>query len=53
MYGYWNSGDWNIAHNPTTWELMVDALPMDNLGLEWEPCDQMVSLIDPIPQLRK
>jgi len=26
---------------------------MDNIGLEWEPCHQMVSLIDPIPQLRK
>ena len=26
---------------------------MDNVGLEWEPCHQMVSLIDPMPQLRK
>jgi sugar phosphate isomerase/epimerase len=25
----------------------------DALGLEWEPCHQMVSLIDPLPQLRK
>lgn len=53
MGGDWNSGDWNIAHNPTAWEMMFDAVPMDNLGLQWEPCHQMVSLIDPMPQLRK
>jgi sugar phosphate isomerase/epimerase len=23
------------------------------LGLEWEPCHQMVSLVDPLPQLRR
>ena len=53
MEGNWASGDWNIAHNPDAWELMFDALPMDNLGLEWEPCHQLVYLIDPLPQLRK
>lgn len=53
MDGTWKSGDWNIAHNPTAWEMMFNAVPMDNLGLQWEPCHQMVSLIDPIPQLRK
>lgn len=53
MGGDWKNGDWNIAHNPTAWEMMFNALPMENLGLEWEPCHQMVSLIDPIPQLRK
>ncbi|MBB6730958.1 sugar phosphate isomerase/epimerase family protein [Cohnella zeiphila] len=53
MDGDWNKGDWNIAHNPTAWELMFDAVPADNIGLEWEPCHQMVALIDPIPQLRK
>jgi len=53
MSGDWNKGDWNIAHNPTAWEMMFNAVPMDNMGLEWEPCHQMVSLIDPIPQLRK
>ena len=49
----WKSGDHNIAINPKAWELMFDALPADNIGLEWEPCHQMVQLIDPIPQLRK
>ncbi len=53
MGGTWNRGEWNIAHNPTAWEMMFEAVPMDNLGLQWEPCHQMVSLIDPIPQLRK
>ena len=53
MDGTWKDGDWNIAHNPTMWEMMFNALPLDNIGLEWEPCHQMVQLIDPIPQLRK
>ncbi len=53
MGGTWHIGDWNIAHTPDAWELMFDAVPMPNLGLEWEPCHQMVKLIDPLPQLRK
>ena len=53
MGGTWREGDWNIAHNPTAWEMMLNEVPADNLGLQWEPCHQMVSLIDPIPQLRK
>jgi len=53
MGGTWASGDWNIAHTPAAWELMFDAVPAPNLGLEWEPCHQMVKLIDPLPQLRK
>lgn len=53
MHGTWEKGDWNIAHNPAAWEMMFQTLPNDNVGLQWEPCHQMVSLIDPIPQLRK
>ena len=53
MDGNWATGDWNIAHNPDAWELMFDALPDENLGLEWEPCHQMVYLIDPMPQIRE
>jgi sugar phosphate isomerase/epimerase len=49
----WQSGDWNIAFNPDAWELMFDALPNENLGLEWEPCHQIGQLIDPLPQLRE
>lgn len=51
MGGNWHQGDWNIAHNPSAWELMFDALPDKNLGLEWEPCHQLCQLIDPLPQL--
>ena len=53
MGGDWQRGDWNIAHNPTAWDMMFDALPAENIGLEWEPTHQMTSLIDPMPQLRK
>lgn len=53
MDGNWATGDWNIAHNPDAWEMMFNELPADNIGLEWEPCHQLVYLIDPIPQIRK
>ena len=32
MGGTWERGDWNIAHNPTAWEMMFDAVPADNLA---------------------
>ncbi len=51
MGGTWASGDWNIAHNPDAWELMFAALPAAHVGLEWEPCHQLVQLIDAFPQL--
>lgn len=53
MGGTWETGDYNIAFNPSAWELMFEALPGDNLGLQWEPCHQMAQLIDPLPQLRR
>jgi len=53
MGGDWYRGDWNIAQTPDAWELMFNALPSDNIGLQWEPCHQMVKLIDPLPQLRQ
>ena len=53
MSGDWKTGDWNIAFNPDGWELIFDALPLPNVGLEWEPCHQLCQLIDPIPQLRQ
>lgn len=52
MGGDWKNGDWNIAHNPAAWELMFAAVPLDNCGLQWEPCHQLVQLIDPLPQIR-
>jgi sugar phosphate isomerase/epimerase len=53
MNGNWAAGDWNIAHNPDAWEMMFNELPDTNIGLEWEPCHQLVYLIDPVPQIRK
>ena len=51
--GWWHAPNMNIAHAPRAWQMMFDAVPSPNLGLEWEPCHQMVSLIDPLPQLRE
>ena len=53
MGSTWQTGDWNIAQYPVAWEMMFDAVPDANVGLQWEPCHQMVKLIDPMPQLRK
>jgi sugar phosphate isomerase/epimerase len=53
MGGDWKTGDWNIAFNPDAWELIFEAVPAPNLGLEWEPCHQLCQLIDPVPQLRQ
>ncbi len=53
MGGTWDRGDFNMAIAPAAWDLMFDALPAANIGLCWEPCHQMVKLIDPMPQLRK
>lgn len=58
MGGDWNKGDWNLAHFPAAWELLFSALGgkdpalAEACGLEWEPCHQWVSLIDPVAQLR-
>lgn len=51
--GWFGGCDENIAICPEAWELMFDAVPSDALGLEWEPCHQLVHLADPIAQLRK
>ena len=51
--GTWNTGDCTFGFNPQAWELMFEAVDFDNVGLQWEPCHQLLQLIDPIPQLRK
>ena len=53
MGGHWDWPLWNVAHAPAAWEMIFNELPFDNVGLEWEPCHQMVSLVEPLPQLRK
>lgn len=52
MGGDWRHNTCNIGFNPDAWELMFDAVPSDNLGLEWEPAHQLIQLIDPIAELR-
>ncbi|MBL6712364.1 MAG: sugar phosphate isomerase/epimerase [Pirellulales bacterium] len=51
--GSWRDGDWNIAFTPRAWELMFEAVPNPVLGLEWEPCHQLMCFADPLPQLRQ
>jgi sugar phosphate isomerase/epimerase len=53
MGGTWEHVYMNIAHSPKAWEMMFNEVPSPALGLEWEPCHQMNSLVDPLPQLRK
>lgn len=53
MGSTWKDVKMNMAFNPDCWELMFDALPDANLGLEWEPCHQMCQLIDPAPHIRE
>lgn len=47
----WKKGKWNIAINPTAWNLMFDEIDDDKLGLQWEPYHQIISFADPIEQL--
>lgn len=51
--GNWDRGDWNIAHAPRAWEMMFAEVESPMLGLEWEPCHQLASFADPLPQLRR
>jgi sugar phosphate isomerase/epimerase len=51
--GSWESGDHNIAFTPQAWEAMFCEVTSPAIGLEWEPCHQLMSLVDPLPQLRR
>jgi hypothetical protein len=53
MGGTWDRPRFNIAHSPRALEMMFNAVDSLAIGLEWEPCHQMNSLIDPLPQLRE
>ena len=53
MGGTWDAPRWNMAHSPKAWEMMFNEIDSPALGLEWEPCHQLVSLIEPLAQLRK
>jgi len=51
--GTWLTGDWNIAHAPDAWDAMFAAVDSPALGLEWEPCHQLLSFADPLLQIRR
>jgi sugar phosphate isomerase/epimerase len=51
--GTWEAGDRNIAHAPQAWDAMFAEVDSPVIGLEWEPCHQIASFVDPLPQLRR
>jgi sugar phosphate isomerase/epimerase len=53
MGGTWKRGRWNIAIGPDAWRMILGALPSPALGLEWEPCHQLLCLADPLAQLEE
>lgn len=53
MGGTWSRPLWNIAHSPAAFDAIFNEITLPNIGLCWEPCHQLNSLVDPIPQLRK
>ena len=53
MGGNWHRGSWNIANSPLAWDMMFEAVPYDNIGIEWEPSHHMNYLRDPIAALKK
>jgi sugar phosphate isomerase/epimerase len=53
MGGNWHRGSWNIANNPIAWEKMFEAVPYDNIGIEWEPSHHFNCLRDPLLSLKK
>ena len=53
MGGNWKRGNWNIANSPLAWDMMFEAVPLDNIGIEWEPAHQIHCLRDPLNSLKK
>ena len=53
MGGSFNSLRFNTAINAKAWEILFELMPQDNVGLEWEPCHQMIQLVDVYAQARQ
>ena len=49
----WKRGSWNLAIGPDAWETLFNEIPTTSLGLEWEPCHQLLCLADPLAQLER
>jgi sugar phosphate isomerase/epimerase len=43
----------NIAFTPDAWEKIFDAVPAENIGLEWDPSHLICLLIDPVPTIKR
>lgn len=50
--GYPNKGI-NLSHTPRAYELMFEALPAKNLGIEFDPSHLVKQMIDPVGFLRR
>ncbi|MBN1673484.1 MAG: sugar phosphate isomerase/epimerase [Kiritimatiellae bacterium] len=46
--GTWLDGDLSVMHHPAAWEMVFEALPYENVGLELDPGCCVIRLIDPI-----
>jgi len=53
MGGAWHTGSFNFANSPLAWDMIFDALPYDNIGIEWEPSHHLSQLRDPLNSLKK
>lgn len=53
MGSSWQRAGTNLMYNPDGWEVVFEALPYENVGLEWEPGHVVVQLGDPIANLRE
>ncbi len=47
----WKKGKWNIAINPTAWNLIFNTIDDEKIGLQWEPYHQLISFVEPLNQL--
>ncbi len=47
----WKRGKWNIAINPSAWNMIFNEIDDEKLGLQWEPYHQILAFIDPLDQL--
>ncbi len=51
--GNWQHGTRNLAFCEDAWELLFQAVPAANLGLEWEPAHHLCQLVEPTAPLRR
>ena len=47
------AGGWNLAYNPTMWDLLFERVPSDNLGLNLDPSHLVWQFIDYVSVARK